>query len=450
MAVSTTHPQYGLKLNDWLQMQHTYEGEQEVKRQRTLYLPATSGMIADGMASSSELGYKAYSSYLTRAVFPDMVKQAVDAMVGLMHKKPPLIKLPDKLKPLLKSCTLQGESLPMLLRRINEGQLIYGRYGLLVEVPDGSGPNVLPYLAPYDAQSMTNWDDYGKFVILREKKNEPAADFSWKEEIKYRVCVFRDNIYMVQTVGGDGVNETVFDDKLALKPAIAGNEFKQLPFVFINTNDLVPDVDDIPLLGVSNLSLTIYRLQADYRQTLFQQGQETLVIIGASQEAGKERRIGANAVIELPKDCDAKYVGVSAQALGEMREALKEDMQRAAEMGAKIIDTTSTQQSGEALRIRMASKTATLTSIAKTAAEGLQQALRYCAEIVGANPEEVVVEADTDFAEQPVTGQELLLFTNAKLAGAPISWESIHRILKQRDLTEYSYEEEKALIDAEI
>ena len=51
-------------------------------------------------------------------------------------------------------------------------------------------------------------------------------------------------------------------------------------YQIINSCDVVSDVDDPPLLDLGNACMTIYRSDADYRQNLFMQGQDTFVTIG--------------------------------------------------------------------------------------------------------------------------------------------------------------------------
>src|SRR5690606_16749209 len=130
-----------------------------------------------------------------------------------------------------------------------------------------------------------------------------------------------------------------------------------------------------PLLGLSNLCLAIYRGEADYRQALFQQGQDTLVVIGGLEydEQGKPLRLGAGAVVGVPLGGDAKYVGTEGKGLAEMRQALENDKAAAVQRGARLLTAKGgDRQSGEALRVRVAAQTATLTIMAKTAAAGLE------------------------------------------------------------------------------
>jgi hypothetical protein len=80
---------------------------------------------------------------------------------------------------------------------------------------------------------------------------------------------------------------------------------------------------------------------------------------------------------------------------------------------------------------------------------GLQQALRFCAEWVGEDPNLVSVEPTTDFADQTVAGAALLAFMQAKQLGLPLSLRSMHRMMKVQDMTEMDFEEENAQIEEE-
>lgn len=457
MAIDTKHPLYAEFLEDWQMMRDTYRGERVVKARGQLYLPPTSGMVADGMAPEQP-GAKAYQAYKARAVFHDFVADAVEAMIGMMHHKPPVIELPAALEPLRERATIHGESMEQLLRRINEQQLVTGRVGLLLDLPEQPDPTApLPYIATYRAEHIINWDDGARdeltlprlnLVVLEESEYERNAQFDWEFIEKYRVLILGDPVaneghgeaatYRVGVVRkSDGADVNL--DNLT-EPNIRGTKLEEIPFVFINTKDVVSSPDDPPLLGLARLALAIYRGEADYRQNLFMQGQDTLVVIGSQEE---DFRVGAGATIVLPQGGDAKYIGVTSEGLAEQRQALENDKVLAASKAGQLVDTRSRErESGEALRIRVAAQTATLNQIALTGAAGLEQLLKIAATWVGANPEEVSVQPNLDFVDDEMSGKTLVELMTAKTMGAPLSKRSIHRLMQDRGLTEMEYEEE--------
>lgn len=483
MSVDAKHPDYVEFAEDWTQMRDTYRGERIVKEAGTKYLPATLGMIQDGMTVANAPGMLAYTGYKKRAHFPDIVREAVEAAIGVMHQKPPVIELPAALEPIRERATLHNESLEVLLRRINTEQLITGRLGLLVDFPlntrmlaEGAAAPTgvvstkpaardVPYIAVYTAETIINWDagyqdglgvDSLNLVVLDESAVERQADFSWELKKKYRVLVLGDtneneaeNATDVYRVGVFSDNQLTFSEAAMITPMFRGQSSKAIPFTIINSKDVVPQPDDAPLLGLASLVLSIYRQDADYKQTLFMQGQDTLVTIGANDE-GETLRAGAGAHIAVPQGGDAKYIGVSSTGLAEQRQALENDRARAANKGGQLLDSVSKErESGEALTIRVAARTASLKQIALAGAFGLQHALQDAARWIGANPDEVIVTPNLDFVSETFDADQLLKLMSARNVGAPLSLETIHRIMQEKDFTELDFEAELAKIQEE-
>ena len=466
ISVDSKHPAYTQFLPDWILMGHTNSGERTIKNNRETYLPTTSGMRQDGM-NNGQMGRAAYDAYLTRAFYPSVVNDAVEAMIGVMHHKPPKIDLPAALEPMRERATVHSESMEMLLRRINEGQLIDGRIGLLLDLPGVSViGSVKPYIATYKAQDILNWDDGRREVLvaqnlnmvaLNESEFERKNDFEWEFEGKTRMLILGDpntnqpkgeGVYQVALFNA---NDTNFNAADLVMPSIAGNFLDKIPFIFINSKDVVPMPDKPPLLGLANLALAIYRGEADYRQALFMEGQDTLVIIGDTTD--ENRRTGANASINLPIGGDAKYIGVNSMGLIEMRQSLENDRAAADQRGGALLDSDSREkESGDALKIRVAARTATLNQIALAGAFGLEQLLKIAAEWMGADPEQVSVTPNLDFAGDELASRSLLELATAKGMGAPISNRTIHDQMSEKDLTKLTFEEELAEIekDAEL
>ena len=471
MALPDQHPQYVERLGEWIQMQDTYDGQRAVKSKRLDYLPATEGMVQDGMTTPTSPGWKDYERYLMLAYFHDVVRDAVKAMVGIMHDKPATFKLPPRLEALATKATRQGEGLQMLLRKINVAQLVKGRCCLLVDAPDGvDADKALPYFTFYEPERVINWDA-GSLNEGREELDLVVIDeggyrregFTWKTERKYRVLTrggapSLESGWVRPPEGAPfavavKVNDTsmpIVEDFIT--PAIAGKTLDEIPFVFIGANDLVPEPEISPLLGLSNLALAIYRAEADYRQTLYLQGQNTLVVIGGAidETDPTEMRVGNKGVIDLKIGGDAKYIGVSAAGLGEMRQSLENDKTAAAAEGVAFLDVGNARgESGEALRIRVAARTTTISSVAQAGGAGLERALKFAAEWIGENPDDVQVIPQTDFADQTVAGAALLAFMQAKQLGLPLSLRSMHRMMQMNDMTEMDFEQENAQIEEE-
>ena len=459
-TLSSKHPDYTMFKPDWDLMRDTYRGQRQVKSKGAVYLPYTSGHVADGIANEQAPGQRAYQAYKLRARFANYVRQAVQIALGMLHHQPGEIELPDAMKNIRSS---RGETMDQLLMRINKEQLLMGRCGLMLDLPVNSPVGEdMPYLALYSTERIINWDNGTvednvpqslNLVVLDESEDERIDTFSWEKEEKYRVL----------TLGPPSTNEGsgryrfgVFsedDGFLAdqLRAAsFRGRQLNFIPFWFINAVDHVVEPEDPPLLDLAELCLTIYRGDADYRQNLFMQGQDTFVTMGANLDDTDDVRTGAGARLDLPAGGKAEYVGVTSDGLSEQRDSLEHMHSVASSMGAQSTDTVSRErESGKSLNIRLAARTADLNQIAISGAAGLERALRAAAEWMGENPEEVRVIPNMEFGDAPITGQMMVDMAAAKNQGWPISERTMHDIARQKGLTRMEFEEEMKLVEEE-
>lgn len=465
MGASSSHPLYDAMLTYWEKGDDSYDGEDAIKHAGQLYLPPTTSMKLDGCGvDPNSSGQYDYDAYKMRAVYPEIYRDAVDASIGILHRNEPVIELPESMEELRDLATLQGESLEMLLRKINTAQLKNGRFGILGDLLVRDNTNVRPYIASYAAKAIRNWDDTSKdkssadlkMVVLDESGYERDSSFSWSWQKKYRVVALVGSDGQIADVGHYATSTFDADQDVCghvfdLCPNMQQTKLEEIPFAFVNASDIASDPAMPPLNGLANACLAIYRAEADYRQSLFMQGQETFVRIGhTTSDDDDQVRTGTGARVDVPIGGDAKFVGVSGAGLSEQRQGLENDYARAMNKSGQITDATSrANESGDALRIRMAAQAATLPAIAKAGAAALQKVLRAMAGWYGANPEEVVVTPNLEFTEQDLNGETLVKMVTAKNQGAILSNESIHRYMQENGMTQMTYEDEKKLVDKE-
>ena len=85
MAVNSTHPDYDATLPVWLRARDVMVGEDAVKDAGEKYLPRLESQTDDE-----------YNAYRARAAFFNASARTAEGFVGLVCRRPPFIKMPDK------------------------------------------------------------------------------------------------------------------------------------------------------------------------------------------------------------------------------------------------------------------------------------------------------------------------------------------------------------------
>ncbi|MCA2013509.1 DUF4055 domain-containing protein [Cereibacter sphaeroides] len=406
MDITTRHPAYTTFAPSWRLMRDAVAGEDDIKGAGEQYLPMKSGQAAMKDAAKQK---KAFEAYAARAEFPEIVAPTIRGAVGVMFSKPAEIQLPTRMEHLLERATIDGLTMDSLQRRIATEVMTTGRYGLLPGIRNG-----VPHLAGYTAESIINWDSTdgeADFAVLDETgwvRNRETG--SWAEVERYRECTVLEGRYVSRLWSkGSGGWEPAGDEE-ARTPR--GAPLSGMPLVFIGSMDITPSPDDVPLYGLAKLAVRAYRLDADRSWALHMTSEPTPWMNGfndaqqAIEDGAVPQGLGSAALWILPEGAQAGYLEFSGPGLAAQADAIADTLERAAHFGAQVIQRGSSAESGEALKLRAASQTATLTTIAQTVASGLEKALRNIATWIDADPDQVTVTPNLDFFDRTMTADE--------------------------------------------
>jgi hypothetical protein len=462
LAVESKHPDYVTHHCDWEACRDVYEGESAVKRRDDgqRYLPPTVGMRLDwhlaAQNGQDKIGQRNYEAYRARALLSGFLTDAVDQFLGMLWHRPTTFEL-GMLEQYFgddRPATSEGETLKQLLRRMHVQAFVTGRMLLMADLPAEELSNPQPYFCLYNAEKVINWDDGARqlarrtlnLVVLDESGNERSADLDWKWTNRYRVLKLgplatneTQGAYQVAVSEGGTIDEAAFQ-----APEMRQKPLDQIPAVFVNTKGTTTEVGSPPLLALARRVLALYRMDADFRQYMHVSGQDTLFTKCA--EDGEVTSVGAGAHINLknPKS-DARFIGISAAALGEARAALENETTLCAKKaGEMLADNSKQRESGDALAERTGRKGASLIDIAQTCAAGLQQMLRILAKWLGASPaqqEEIKVIPNEKFGTPMFVTDDLMKLIQAYVLGAPITLQSIHEYNVAHGYTTLTWDE---------
>lgn len=480
-SVETQHPQYENRQYEWRQMRDSAGGTTNVKRSGTLYLPMPNAMLfapkintPDGILTDSgntntdvsttkdlqnrapwSHSNPAYSAYLQRARFPDIVSACARGLVGIATKQDPEIKLPSSISYLEDSCTPDGKTLVDLYEQIIDELLTTGRYELLVEPKEDGTVTFIEYTA----ESFINW----KSAIIEGEQEATLAVF---EE---QVSSNQDDEFSHDTVTGQNVLRLTVDpeDETGLStiytkqfykegvvvdfviPTVRGRTLDKIPLVVGNAQWLGLNVGSSPMLGISDLAISIYQKDADKSQSEYLTCNPMLVTSGVDSE-DVPNIIGSAVSWNLPNsEAKAYYVEPESNCLQHINETIKNSFEEASFYGASLLGPSKkAAESAETTSLKQAAQGATLKQTANQAGQMILKALQIAAEWTGSVDTGVEFDPNLEFAETKLSPQEQTALLQSWMNRA-ISDETYFENLKKAGIqpVDRTFEEEKTLIE---
>ena len=455
-----TNSEYNKQIERWDKVFDTLQDETHIKNQTTKYLPMPSGILAEKKLT---LRTELYNAYLSKAIYYRYLNNFVTTMKSLLMKKPPEIELPEKLEPILESAGQDGDRLLTVINRLFQAQLSYSRYGILVDIPDNAkGIDIIPHLIEYNFSKIKNWvikTINGKketvAIVLDESYTEIGIGFSETDVVQYRICALAnyktDPLYYSYTTDIAGVNAFDVEQDIPEKvipPNILGKTLDYIPFQICNALSIDWETE-IPIgIAVSDISLAIYRGEADYRQGLFMQGQATPYATGATTEKDS-LSMGASALVRISSpEAKVGFMEVEGKGLGAMADGLNGLHKQNERLGISLVDAGA-NQSGEALGVRLGIQTASLAGISQTNKACMKVLLTICAEWMGLDPEEISLNYYTDFASAERTIEELEK-TGGLVGKSLFALEDYYRLLVKNEQTNVAtFEEWKEMVESQ-
>lgn len=420
MPITDRHPEYQRFAGQWRRVRDAVSGGDAIKKAGTAYLPRP-----DGMSGETSEGRSAYEAYRFRARWYDVTERTKRGLVGVMFGKDPVLTLPERLRgaedrplEILDTLPASAKSFQVFLRQ-SAGELVtVGRRGILVDLPEEAPVGTLPFWAAYEAETIINWDQIriaGRFVVSRAVLEEPDETAS-REPLQYRELILIDGVYRVNIWRkADQQKEFVIAETAT--PTRNGRPLDFIPFVFIGVDDLDPDVEKPPLLGLTDENIGHYQLSADLRQSLFLTAQPTPWVTGFQTDE-VPTHVGSGALwASANQEANVGMLEFQGAGIGAIRQEMQDAENRMVLLGARFFERNkSGVEAAETMRLRFGADNATLTTIAQTLGSGIQMALRWTADWAGISGD-IKVEMNTEFLAQSVTVEELKALLQTWQAG---------------------------------
>ena len=353
--------------------------------------------IQDVTSDTSVAGTKRNKDYKDRAIYVNFPDRTRTALVGSVFRKPAQFKLPTKLEYLLYDTNEAGFSLEHLAKSSVSNIVEVGRHGLLVSY----GVNQAK-ITQYSAETIKEWylDETGRL-----KKVELIIG---KDEEKH--LVLRDGVYTVEIYKEEMLQTSV-------QPTdFNGKTFDFIPFIIVGSNDNSPDVDEMPLWKIVDLTRGHLQNSADYEDAIKWASVPTPYITGMTESfmntfyQNGEITFGAGSVITLPDGGSAGVIEVSEKQVASA--AMEQKEAQLIKIGARIMTGDSKQQTATATEIQYSSDNSILDNIVGNVSEALETCIEWCGLFMGVQDTEIMYQLNREFYAKNVDPQLIMAQVN--------------------------------------
>lgn len=485
------------KLSIYDKIRDCLEGSEAIKDKGDKYLPRPN---AD---DKSEENLERYNAYLTRAVFYNVVRRTVYALVGQIFMRAPQVDIPPALDVLKLDATGTNITLEQVASTTGLYTLAYGRAGLHVDYPSvgvaltraqlDTG-DIRPIITVYPGREIINWRKALRgsrsvytLIVVREDFTSEDDGFEAKTEKQYKVMrlVTADEAGSVLIKAAKDMEPNDWNDMFGNALAIAvsaktdvyrlevwrntgdrygfnlaelyfpkdskGNFLNEIPWMFVGSENNDDSVDHPPMADMSELNIAHYRNSADYEEASFLVGQPTPVVSGVTQEWAKDVlkgsiQLGSRGVIALPVGGMAQLLQAAENTMPHEAMQLKERQMVA--LGAKLVEQRQVQRTATEAQMEGTADTSILANIAKNVSTAVEWAIKKACVFTGDDPNAVSFILNTEFdltRMDPAERQQLLL----EYQGGSISFGEMRANLRRGGVATMDDAEARTAIEAD-
>lgn len=380
--ISKNNPEYDLYLPYWKQIRAFIKGMKGVQE----YLQNVTNNSAPESIMRNIL-------YKERAKYTNFPSRTRNALSGSVFRKDATFEIPTPLEYLIENANGCGLSLNHLAKSLVNNVLEVGRHCLFVDYDDD---DKFPYIVEYNAESVRDWemeDGYlRKVVLIKGHKKEK------------HLLLDKDGFYIINIVKDDVVVETIIPAKAD------GTRFDYIPFIFCGSTNNSPDVDDMPLWAIVDVTQGHYQNSADYEDLLrlmLPTPYMTEVTKSWFDEMYPSGAVpfGTGALLTAPQGANVGLLQANENQAHDV--AMKRKEEQLIMLGARLITgNTGGVETAEAARIRFSSENSVLDNIATNCSSAIEVCIGWCGDYLNIQ-EDVTFELNRDFFDTKLSAQEI-------------------------------------------
>lgn len=402
------------------------------------------------------------------AIYENIFRPVIDDMVGLMQRRPAKLRFgiesndesPKEVRELDVFGNHYKDGFKGLKSRLNYHQVLYGRYGLLLDIAIDRETRSPRFVISEYTPSRILDGEINRDRINSENKLEwlllDESGIVFDRSTKYRQQTLQLRLLALDSQGEyyqkifSGPNAfqdwAAFDFSWpgpdAIYPTFKGKRLHFIPMTVCNVNCLGFDQwQEPPFLDVAHIAIGIYQVDSLYKKALWNFASPTLSISNADKP-NNEFYMG-DAIWPQTNGSHPVTVSLletSGNGLAEMRSA-KEEMKSSLKYSSirELLDGAGANSSSKAIELRAASGTATIAAIDQAGARAIEEQLIFASIWTGASEEtagnRISYLADTSYLNSDLTLGSITSFIEKNStadSGTPLlSRRNIYSILEQ-------------------
>jgi len=392
-------------------------------------------------------------AYFARGRFLNATGRTHDAYVGMIGSAPVDVELPGTMEGLKGDVDGQRSTINDFALEMCSEVLITARYGVLVDPPNLQGGTMaqareaLPKLIGYSAEQIKRhvmMNGQLQMVELCESYTERKdEDYETKEQIRRLELI--DGVYVSRIYR----DSEIYSEDMAV---INGSPLKYIPFQFCGAENNKPTYDRPVMFDLAHANLGHFQLDCDNRENLHYHGQGmTNVFSDSDPEQMAEMNpggidVGAKGVNQFGSSDRVEILQI--EATGAISAEMERDERRMIMLGAQVTQDSTTNQTLGAKEIDANASTSQLKRIANNVSAALTQCIKWAAEMVGANPDDVKIYVNDRFITDNMTAQDVQAMF-AMYQGGAATLDELNEVKRKAGMTQKTNEELSEALDDE-
>lgn len=392
-GINTRHSDYLDYQTEWETIEDVIEGQKRIKEMGREYLPK--------LESQSQ---QQYENYKERALFFNATGRTIEALLGMVFRKEPIIEVPSNIEQIEDDLSLKDETKIGFGKRLLRTTISKGRAGILVDFPRVEDNDVrtraeaqrngeFPYVTLYDALEIENWHvqrEKGntelKALILHEEFENQDGYFGGDTEEQKRLLELTDDaegfegqeVYRQQVWrrSADDQSESGWHLVEDVVPVMGGEPLTEIPFFFCGVNDTTSELNSPPLLDLVNVNISHYRSWADLEHGAHFTALPTPYVVGGDADEMSLAIGPSEWVIIENEEGEVGMLEYDGKGLDQLRNVIDDKEEMMADLGARLVmQVEDPSDAQETIQLKQQGQNSILANIVDTANMAYERAL---------------------------------------------------------------------------